>query len=241
MFKYILSILLIALTPCSAKSASIVDFYKPVIPKDKRESRLLLITGCARSGTMYTARFLQANGLHVEHELDAPDGTVSWIMAVDSPSKHWPCPWGPGPSGFRYKHIFHQVRDPLKSIASLSHEPKKAWDYICAYAPEIKMDDPPLVRAAKCWYYWNLKAEKKAQWTYKVEEMPQVVDKMARKLGVRLNPALLNSVPKDTNSRQYHTTCTWEDLRQILEPALYHKILKLAKHYGYDIDSAPRN
>lgn len=202
-------------------------------PPNHLRNRLLLITGCSRSGTSFTTLFLQANGLQVEHEIDGRDGIVSWIMAVDSKTTPWETPWGPGSRDYRFKHIFHQVRNPLKTIASVSNEPFKAWKYITAYIPQIKMEDPPLVKAAKYWIYWNQKAEKKAEWTYRLEDIDKKVEEMSKRLGIPLNKELLAQIPKDTNTRHFTTQCTWTQLKTLLDADLYHKLTRLAKRYGY--------
>ena len=33
------------------------------------------------------------------------------------------------------------------------------WNYILSQIPEIRISDSHLVKCAKYWYYWNLKAE----------------------------------------------------------------------------------
>lgn len=210
------------------------EFIHTVIPQPKREPRLLLITGCARSGTAYIADFLKLNGLKIEHERDAPDGTVAWQMAVDSDGGAW-CP---GANHYTYKHTFHQVRDPLKTIASASHEPDKAWLYTCKYVPQIKMEDPPLVRAAKYWYYWNLQAEKKSEWTYRIENLENELPKMSKRLKFKLDKNLLEKVPKNTNHRGQTQVPTWKELKAILDPSLYKKIVRMAKRYGYTVRDA---
>ena len=65
------------------------------------------------------------------------------------------------------------------------------------------------------------------------------VDKMSKKLKVPLDKKLLETVSRETNTRGYSTVCTWEDLKRILDPSLYKKIIKLAHRYGYDVSEAP--
>lgn len=43
---------------------------------------MLLITGCGRSGTHFTARLLQEIGLDVGHETLGKDGVASWKHIV---------------------------------------------------------------------------------------------------------------------------------------------------------------
>jgi len=202
------------------------------LEKKSRKSRLLLITGCGRSGTTFITKFLNLNGVKVAHETDAPDGMVSWYLAVESDEAIC-CP---GSNRFKFKHIFHQVRDPLKTIASMSQEPVLAWNYVCSFIPQVKMTQTGMVRAAKYWYYWNLRAEMKSEWTYRIEDIDAVVKKMSHKLGIKLDPALLAKVPRDTNTRHYNVTCTWAKLRKILRPSMYERIVSMAKRYGYPVE-----
>jgi len=196
-----------------------------------------LITGCARSGTHFIAKVLKLHGLDVNHEGDARYGIVSWPMTVDTDRSPW---GGPGSNHYYFKHIFHQVRHPLKTIASvMSTEPRSSWNYICKAVPEIKLDDPSIVRAAQYWYYWNLIAESKADLTYRVEDAATALPELSRILGYTLDTAILNKVPADTGTRKPKPgNLTWLDLRRALDDDLYDKIVCLAGRYGYDVSEA---
>lgn len=204
---------------------------------DKKEVEFL-ITGCARSGTHYIAKVFRLHGLEVSHEGDARYGIVSWTMAVDSDHS----PWGPAANNYYFKHIFHQVRHPLKTIASvMTTEPKRSWHFICKEVPDIKLKDPLIVRAAKYWYYWNLKAESKAEMTYRLEDASSALPEMSRILGYTFDTAFLNQVPSDAGARKRKPRhLTWLDLRKALNDSLYDKIICLAERYGYDVREAQR-
>ena len=213
------------------------------------KQRLCLVTGCARSGTTFIYNVLRLNGIPIRHErevskslkgyildafgLDSPEnrnknnGIASWVMAADSDTT----PWGPGANDFQFKHIFHQVRDPLKTINSAANEPEESWQFIRQFVPEIQADDSKLVRSAKYWYYWNLLAEKKAEWTYRIEDID--MDEMSKRLGVPLDPKTLERVPHNSNTRGHNNRYTWDDLKAELSPELYENIVQLAKRYGY--------
>ena len=201
----------------------------PFLPADPPQDRLLLITGCSRSGTSYISDFLRLNGVQVDHEQDAPEGTVSWTMAIDAP---W-TPWGPGSRGYRFRHVFHQVRHPLKAIGSIVNEEQRAWDFIQSYIPQVREQDPILVRAVNYWIYWNLAAERKAELTYRIEDVEKVLPKMERILRRKLDPKLLEVVPKNTNTRHANKNYTWEDLSRGVSKDLFKKLVMLTKHYGY--------
>src|SRR5262249_4242348 len=78
---------------------------KGVHPPTKPVYKLLLITGCARSGTTFIADVLWHCGLQVYHEAPGRDGIVSWLMAA----RDVKTPYGPAYYNYRFKHIFHQV------------------------------------------------------------------------------------------------------------------------------------
>lgn len=199
----------------------------------------LLITGCARSGTLYITKVLRLHGLDVRHEWNSNYGIVSWTMAVDSNKS----PWGPPSNKYRFKHVFHQVRHPLKAMASQMTEGNKSWDFIYWMVPEISKDDSLLVKCAKYWYYWNLKAEGKSELTYRIEDVASVLPEMSLRLGVQLDPEYLSKVRKTINTRHnkhLDRNLTWLDLRRTLPNKLYEKIVCLAKRYGYDVTEAER-
>lgn len=192
--------------------------------------RPLLISGCARSGTKFITIFFKLNGYDVGHEYDGHFGVVAWTMTPNSDMT----PWGPGYNNYVFEHIFHQVRNPLKTIASAGNEPPISWLFIKKFIPEIEMDDPKIVKGAKYWYYWNLLAEKKAEWTYRIEDIENQVGKMAALLGIDLNPIILEIIPTNTNTRGYWDVYSWEDLREALDADLFQNIVEMATRYGYD-------
>lgn len=197
--------------------------------KKRIVERELLITGCARSGTAYISNILQQCGLRIGHEKTQKDGVSSWIMCVNT--KH--VPWAvDSRRRLQFTHIFHQVRHPLKVISSVQTEGRPSWKYIIKHVPEIKWEDSPLVKGAKYWYYWNLKAETQAEWTYRVEQLDEVWDEFCSRLGKKLDRSQLEQVPHNVNARS-HQEVTWEDLQQQLDPDLYQKIRELAQKYGY--------
>lgn len=210
---------------------------EPTTKKDFNESekplkkRSLLITGCARSGTAFITHFFRLNGYDVGQERDGLFGVVSWPMTADSDTT----PWGPGFNNYTFEHIFHQVRHPLKTIASAGNEPLVSWIFIKKFIPEIEMHDPKIVKGAKYWYYWNLLAEKKAELTYRIEDIENQIGKMIALLEVDLDPAILDNIPTNKNTRRYTDVYTWKDLREALDEGLFSNIIEMAIRYGYDI------
>jgi hypothetical protein len=189
--------------------------------------RKLLIIGCGRSGTTYTANVLKRLGVVIEHEKDAEDGIVSWYMTVDDNS-----PYGPKRGDYVFDLIIHQVRNPLHVIASAHIFSQATWDFIGKHINHIDNDDPVLIKGAKYWYYWNLLAEKRSRYSYKVEDFNLVAKKIIQEISIgqySKEPFIQQS--KKTNTKKHITI----DLKEIQKEDmnLYHNIIKLAKKYGY--------
>jgi hypothetical protein len=53
-----------------------------------------------------------------------------------------------------------------------------------------------LSRAAKYWYYWNLEAERTAQWRYRVETIDDVFNEFCLRVGVQANRVVLQNTSR---------------------------------------------
>lgn len=205
------------------------------------ERRFLMITGCARSGTTFIFDVLTECGLNLAQERVGPDGCVAWQTAVDV--NYYAMGWKNFPNKkIEYDVVFHQVRDPLAVITSLYNISVRgpwelAWRYICNCIPEIKQTDSMLLKSAKYWVYWNLEAEKRAQWTYRLEDIDTVFDEMQSRLGMVLDRTVLDRVPRHTNHKQPTTdfVASWAILEKELPPAFFKKLKQLSIRYGYSV------
>jgi hypothetical protein len=219
-----------AVCPCQKKTKN--SQPQAATFKNQQSQKELLIVGCPRSGTIFAATVLRrCGGLDIGHEKIRSQGVVSWLFSANSAKPAW----GPLPTKYQFKHVFHQVRHPLKCIATMHLVLPEAWEYICREAPEIKVDDPLLVRTAKMWVYWNLKAEKRAEMTYRVESMESILPEMGKRLGIALDLAVLKKISTTTHSRNSNFVVSWSDLAQALEPSFYKQLVLLAERYGYDV------
>jgi len=200
-------------------------------PLRAETEKFLLITGTARSGTFFITLVMQQCGLDIVHEHIGYHGSCSWPMAVEDTTT----PYGPGCAGVHFQHVLHQVRDPIKTISSVyTTEPTECWEYIIKHIPQIQWTDPKIIKCAKYWYYWNLKAAEKAEYSYCVENLEQEWGNIERVLGLNLDKTAIDRVPKNTNTRGDHRrNITWSTLKLELDPYLYFKIRNLAAHYGY--------
>ena len=197
----------------------------------------VLVIGCGRSGTTYTTTLLRECGYDIQHESFGEDGSVSWAMTVNQYSYI-----SLEQVTDSFEHIFHQVRNPLNVITSWSsnfydpnsHFHNRVWSYIYQYIPQINQNDPLITKCAKYWYYWNLLAEEKAEWRYRIEDIEEIFPEFCEKLGIPTNLEALQRVPKNTNTWSDTTNkVTWEELERELDPELYQNIREMATRYGY--------
>lgn len=195
--------------------------------------KILCIIGCGRSGTNFSNQYFENLGLKIGHEKLKKNGISSWCLVPNTTERLW------GPSWQDIKHfdksVFHQVRHPLKVISSLQTITTKSWDFISKFIP-IKKQDCLILKAMKYWYYWNLLAEKKAIYTYKVEDIDKELDKIFQVASFKMpedKNDILKKISRKVNTRK-HSSLTWKDLEKE-DKELTRKIKSLAKRYGYKV------
>ncbi len=217
----------------SSKDYAIVDLPQRHPPQEK----LLLITGCGRSGTAFMSAFLQASGVQVDHEAEGIDGIVSWPMAVN-----WYSPWiKMRPKKLVFTHVFHQVRDPLAVISSwfvnLQNLNRDEWKFVRNYVPEIIKTDSLIVHCAKYYYFWNLKVEAMAEWRFRIEDIDNLLPELERRLGIPFSHEILNTIPRNLNTwTSIPKKITWSQLKEGLPRDLFQKLQGMAIRYGYAVD-----
>jgi hypothetical protein len=188
---------------------------------------MMLICGCGRSGTKYTATVLQRLGLDVGHERLGKDGIVSSMWALDVaeyPPYH---EQGPQPE---FDVILHQVRNPLDTIGSLTTALPSSWAWNAKHLP-LQITWEPVRKAAVYWYYTNKHIERRAEWTYQVESLPWKWHEWCERLDINAEYGQVVDIPKNVNSRE-HQTVQWFDICKATE--LWPEILVMAKRYGYE-------
>ena len=205
-------------------------------PGATKETRRVLITGCARSGTKYVAHLLTQMGLDVGHEKMGRDGISSWCMATPAQTT----PWGPGLDGtVDFKCVLHQVRHPALVIPSLSTIAESSWQFICEHSP-CSMDEPLLLRSAKYWVHWNRKAGEIAEWRYAVERLPEHFDEFCRRIGVPADRKALRAVAPNVNTRAYtgiNKLLAWAALKVTDEPPAFIRTRLDRRAYAKSTDT----
>jgi len=219
------------------------------------QSRKLLITGCGRSGTLYATELWRALDLDIRHERPVPpngvmgdDGMASWFMAADDPIT----PSGPSALDYKFDFTIHQVRHPLKVIASVAQfiirEGQRAPDFIKRNIPEFILFDNEkllldekqqlILRAANYWYHWNLLTEKKADYLVQVENLDSTLPDLCNLVGVDYKPDITRKIPNNINERRFHIQdepweIEWDDIK-CLDQQLYENVRTLAASYDYN-------
>lgn len=199
-----------------------------------KEPCKLLVTGCGRSGTNYTAEVLMRSGYDIKHEKPGVHGCVSWPMAVNSYS-----PWGPM-SNDDFEHVFHQVRNPLNVINSwivnISNLKRDEWQFIRRHVPEIKEDDSVIVSAVKYWIYWNKMADAISEWRYRIEDFKEILPEFMQRAEIEIDLNEFDKIATNFNTWSEITTkLTWEQLKNELPDELYKLLENLSNEYGYAI------
>jgi len=188
---------------------------------------MILITGSGRSGTKYIARVLRRCGLDVGHEQIGKDGIVSGFYCFDAdryPGKGHKVPRP------KFDVILHQVRHPLKVIASVTTGNSRGW---ASQFVDVEKDASPLRWACYYWLTWNLEAERQALWTYRIEALSDVWIDLQRVLCFdAIYDYATSYIPLTVNTRA-HEAITWQDVERAA-PEIYGDIRAIADRYGYN-------
>lgn len=194
---------------------------------------MIAVIGCGRSGTKYFSVLMKNFGLNIGHEKLEKHGISSWCIVPDSNISIF----GPSFSDLEHLHIpvVHQIRDPLNTISSTLTFMNFSWIFIQRFIPISKMDST-LLKSMKYWYYWNLMAQKKAVYSYQIENIKNEIDRIIdigdfRQI-ISGDKNTVDETSKKINSRP-HENLSWEELENEDE-YLASKIYELAIGFGYD-------
>jgi hypothetical protein len=190
----------------------------------------IIILGCGRSGTQFSAKYLSQHGLKVGHERLRYNGISSWFLTASNSQ----VPSGPDFNmvkdlGFT---IIHQVREPLASISSIQALGRPSWRFIATQIPVDLDSDSKILRAMKYWVHWNKLAEQLSDKLVRAEHFQaDIVQYIDRELK---SPGKGREITKSdrVNSRK-HTSLNWEDLEKE-DAELTMQIKQLAGKYGYE-------
>lgn len=191
-----------------------------------------LVTGCGRSGTHFTAKFLSLHGIDIGHEETAPLGSVSWLCASDAYCRD---------RNAHFEKKLHQIRHPLSFIRSWQTVNPRAWSYIAVYAPQCLHPDN-IVAAARYWLHWNEMAMSGAQLSLRLEDFSEIpmetAVRLSRFFDRPLNPALIDTARESGDSRTRHRSYGRDsnlDLIREKDPQTYNGMSVLADQFGYKL------
>lgn len=204
----------------------------------------IVITGCPRSGTRYISCVLQYLGKDVRHEYLGTNGVASAGIAAAASRKLFMghtrafSAYTPKQVARAATVLLHQVRHPLDFLASAAQNLDGFWDDVGKIIPHGQKD-PPLLRAAKYWYHWNVLAEKLCQWTYRVEALSNLFDEFCRRTGARHDRSVFGTIPTNVGAdmgvwyKLKRVRVTWNNI-SALDRILCRKIRAKATEYGYE-------
>ena len=236
------SLLECELPPCKLVLQSRV-FSERCDPK-ATEKWPLLVTGTPRSGTTYTSAWLTSLGMKLEDDWHHPKlhGTSSWIFAFEDKHNIGPARTGGG----KFRHVLHQVRDPLKSITALCTEPLHDKRYLTFLQRHINVTSSyndwnwKAITTLKFWVDWHQYLNDMKFPTYQIEQVR--AEDMFRMAGLEsiynASKADKEKVSKDHNKRSHRSGFSWQDLYS-LDPELAAKAWDLAHYFNYsypDVD-----
>ena len=214
---------------------------------------MILITGCARSGTKYCAA-----GWGLSHEgkadpkrgiaaNDVSMGLSSWLMgaryqegfALPAPQAH-----GVVPDGWEPDVVIHVVRYPLRAISSalVMRHGWLAWaqQYVdigyprSGLMPYTVWNDKPMVSGnehvrvvTRYWIGWNKLCFN--SWAGPSAGYGRLQ---------RVEELDFPGVSKTTNHRK-HRELTWDELREALGDGLYGQLVLNMRNYGYSPHEEP--
>ena len=167
----------------------------------------ICIVGAPRSATVYMTKLLCKLGYEIGHEQSGPDGSVGYHLAAIRPD-----------------NCFHQVRHPLKQIASMMGH--RNWGF-CDQI--IDVPDLKLLGCMTMWLKFNELCEGVCVWRYCIEDLPW--DEFLRRIGHK--QCKLPDIPKDINADKRTKSLDWCSLFDC-NAELANRIYDKSKEYGYD-------
>jgi hypothetical protein len=173
---------------------------------------MILITGCARSGTRYASCWW---GLGHENLNDK--GIASWFLAHPETASNLP-PWHGAVRDVEFDTVVHLTRHPLEAIASMTALSAAAWAWLQRYTT-IDPQAPILDRAMSYWLQWNRMAAQRAR-------------DAARGISPLHVESLQHSdLPTNINTRT-HDAVAWQEL-EMANGLLKDAVCSLGEEYGY--------
>lgn len=202
----------------------------------------ILITGCGRSGTSYIVLLLKMLGLRAVHE---------------GKSKKWPrndglwfhSSWYEAVRCKDYPIVLHQVRNPLKVVASCKFIPEKSYTWPVKRSVLEKHFGVTLVEsntvrnryqnAMLWWTYWQRLIEPYEMFFYKIEDIDSEIWRILDAAGISRSKDVvenaLRSISRNVNNKnRIPPQLTWSFLKKKF-PEQFDLFAEAAQKYGYPV------
>lgn len=168
------------------------------------------------------------------------DGSVSWIFAFEDPDNFGPA----RTQGRKFRHVIHQLKNPLESITSMCTEPvfTVELEFLRRHINMTSSTESPRYTSRavlEFWVEWNSYLKEMKLPTYQIEQV-EAKDIFSMAGLEKIYQNRTKDVSSFTNARDHRAKFTWQELYTI-DPQNAAKAWKLARHYGYaygDVDFA---
>jgi hypothetical protein len=138
----------------------------------------IAVTGTGRSGTNFFSAVLTELGRDVKHEAMGADGIASWCIVPYVKD----AVYGPGGAVLTDDFVIgHQVRNPLKTIGSLTTFNRTSWRYISEHSPSLP--NKIMHRVMAHWLDWNMRAADMSSHTWRLENIAEAAPSILKDLG----------------------------------------------------------
>lgn len=186
-----------------------------------------VIASSGRCGSTYIAAVLSRLGVPCGHELYWPRGKGGTSLTCDS--TRFVVPELETYDGV----VFHQVRDPIKTISSLASGKGNP-----RYVLREVMPTGPLAYATAFWVDYNRKIEKYAERRWRVEDVDaDLVAALALRMGtdatVAAAQAALDQIEVGLNKHKVDYA-TWDDIPDGPDK---REAIEMAGRYGYGLEA----
>lgn len=203
----------------------------------------VLITGCGRSGTAFSAKVLATGGAPVTHEGVFGPIANSWPVTHRTRiESSWLA--APHLANLEQVKVIHQVRNPLFVVRSFvgfgffTRSPDDPYlCYVLEHAPTVASWDNPVDQAIEYWLVWNRMVEPHAERRVRLEDLSAEhfaeLASMAGLDAADYSPAMA-SLGRRYNGRRRELALTRADL---LGRPRGEELAALAERYGYVLKS----
>jgi hypothetical protein len=217
--------------PADRKEAMVVpqDFPKGIIVP-----RLLLITGCPRSGTRAIAAAFTNVRFWIGHERGGSCGISSSFFAVFD--WHYPGAHRAPLERYRFDQVWHQTRYPLNAISSMADKMPDSWWHWQEKHSGVSGDLEPVgLRCALFWIRWNRLVEENhlVAWQYRIEDARRLWPEMCKRLGLPECDYTPDDDHGHNKKKDDRHQFSWDEMKSI-DVDMYDDLRQLAEKYGYE-------